>query len=259
MKGNQVIERIRKLNRIFLMPKSEDDNFHDEIKAIAEVTKSAVLLLDKEGGILSSHTGEVDTGSQLGSFIESGSLTGEPVLASKIKNAEPQVNEPYVEEGSSQKVLFTMLPIRSGSARLGSLLFLHPERELDKDHLILAEVGAALIGMHVKHKTSDQEEKETRNKELAEGAFESLSFSEVEAIREILKNISNNESVVVASKIADSLGITRSVIVNALRKFESAGIIESRSLGMKGTLIKVKNTHALEIVASQSDKMSHIR
>ena len=43
------------------------------------------------------------------------------------------------------------------------------------------------------------------------------------------------------SKIADRVGITRSVIVNALRKFESAGVIESRSSGMKGTYIKVLN------------------
>ncbi|MFU1892582.1 GTP-sensing pleiotropic transcriptional regulator CodY, partial [Enterococcus faecium] len=41
--------------------------------------------------------------------------------------------------------------------------------------------------------------------------------------------------------IADEIGITRSVIVNALRKLESAGIIESRSLGMKGTYLKVLN------------------
>ena len=43
------------------------------------------------------------------------------------------------------------------------------------------------------------------------------------------------------SMIADKVGITRSVIVNALRKFESAGVIESRSSGMKGTYIKVLN------------------
>ncbi|MCB6331473.1 GTP-sensing pleiotropic transcriptional regulator CodY, partial [Blautia faecis] len=39
----------------------------------------------------------------------------------------------------------------------------------------------------------------------------------------------------------DRFGITRSVIVNALRKLESAGVIESRSSGMKGTYIKVVN------------------
>ena len=49
-----------------------------------------------------------------------------------------------------------------------------------------------------------------------------------------------------ASKIADRVGITRSVIVNALRKFESAGVIESRSSGMKGTYIKVLNDVVFE-------------
>ena len=44
-----------------------------------------------------------------------------------------------------------------------------------------------------------------------------------------------------SGELADRVGITRSVFVNALRKFESAGVIESRSSGMKGTYIKVLN------------------
>lgn len=50
-----------------------------------------------------------------------------------------------------------------------------------------------------------------------------------------------SEGILVASKVADRVGITRSVIVNALRKLESAGVIESRSSGMKGTYIKIQN------------------
>ena len=38
----------------------------------------------------------------------------------------------------------------------------------------------------------------------------------------------------------------RSVNVNALRKFESAGVIEARSSGMKGTYIKVVNDFVFE-------------
>ena len=52
---------------------------------------------------------------------------------------------------------------------------------------------------------------------------------------------SHQSLILVASKIADKAGITRSVVVNSLRKFESAGVIESRSSGMKGTYIKVLN------------------
>lgn len=72
-------------------------------------------------------------------------------------------------------------------------------------------------------------------------AIGTLSYSEVEAVVQIFAELEGMEGLLVASKIADRSGITRSVIVNALRKLESAGVIESRSLGMKGTYIKIIN------------------
>ena len=47
---------------------------------------------------------------------------------------------------------------------------------------------------------------------------------------------------------------TRSVIVNALRKFESAGVIESRSSGMKGTYIKVLNDVVFDELEENSEE-----
>ena len=73
-----------------------------------------------------------------------------------------------------------------------------------------------------------------------------LSSPELEAITHIFDELKGNEGILVASRIADSVGITRSVIVNALRKFESAGVIESRSSGMKGTYIKVLNDYIFD-------------
>ena len=57
----------------------------------------------------------------------------------------------------------------------------------------------------------------------------------------IFAEFDGTEGRLIASVIPDRIGITRSVIVNALRKLESEGIIESRSLGMKGTYLKVIN------------------
>lgn len=45
------------------------------------------------------------------------------------------------------------------------------------------------------------------------------------------------KGILITSRLADKVGITRSVIVNALKKCESAGIIETKSSGMKGTTI----------------------
>ena len=67
----------------------------------------------------------------------------------------------------------------------------------------------------------------------------------------IFDELDGNEGILVASRIADRVGITRSVIVNALRKFESAGVIESRSSGMKGTYIKVVN----DVVFDELDRI----
>ena len=49
------------------------------------------------------------------------------------------------------------------------------------------------------------------------------------------------EDICFAVKIAEEAGTTRSIVVNAMRKLESAGILETRSSGMKGTYIKVLN------------------
>lgn len=65
-----------------------------------------------------------------------------------------------------------------------------------------------------------------------------LTMSEQQAIQALFDEIPDAGGTIVASKVADKAGLTRSVIVSALRKFESAGVIGTRSLGMKGTNVK---------------------
>ncbi len=88
---------------------------------------------------------------------------------------------------------------------------------------------------------NEESAEEDRKLHVVRSAVSTLSYSELEAIIHIFDELEGEEGILVASKIADRVGITRSVIVNALRKFESAGVIESRSSGMKGTYIKVLN------------------
>ena len=104
---------------------------------------------------------------------------------------------------------------------------------------------------------NEESAEENRKIQILNSAISTLSYSELEAIVHIFRELDGNEGVLVASKIADRVGITRSVIVNALRKFESAGVIESRSSGMKGTYIKVLNeviVDELEEIKAQRNK-----
>lgn len=102
------------------------------------------------------------------------------------------------------------------------------------DDLILAEYGATFVGIEMLRLKNKEEAEENRERVAVQIALDTLSYSEMEAIEHIFSELEGDEGILVASKIADRVGITRSVIVNALRKFESAGVIESKSLGMKG-------------------------
>jgi transcriptional pleiotropic repressor len=258
MMENQLLENLRKMNRALLQADSRLPTLEDGLKAIADVTGSAALLVDTDGLVLAASLGEVKPASRLEPLLSEKSLASDTGYLSMLKKGEVLFNQSHPGDKNGEKELayHAIVPLSGQEKPAVSLFMYRSGDKFSDEHLILAEAAAMAFGVILKNTAIEKENTETRNRELAEGAFESLSYSEVEAIQEILKNISNNESVVIASKIADRLGITRSVIVNALRKFESAGIIESRSLGMKGTFIRVKNLHALEMVASRSSKMS---
>lgn len=119
-------------------------------------------------------------------------------------------------------------------------------KEFTEEDLVLAEYSATIVGMEILRAKSEEIEEEARKKSIVQMAIGTLSYSELEAMEHIFSELDGNEGLLVASKIADRVGITRSVIVNALRKFESAGVIESRSLGMKGTHIRILNDKLTE-------------
>jgi transcriptional pleiotropic repressor len=119
------------------------------------------------------------------------------------------------------------------------------------DDIIVCEYGTTVVGLEMLRAVNEENAEEIRKEQIVQSAISTLSFSELEAIMHIFDELDGDEGILVASKIADRVGITRSVIVNALRKFESAGVIESRSSGMKGTYIKIVN----DLVFKELDKI----
>ena len=137
-------------------------------------------------------------------------------------------------------------PIEIAGERLGTLFIYKCDAQYDIDDIILCEYGTTVVGLEMLRAVNEESAEESRKVAVVKSALGTLSFSELEAITHIFDELNGMEGILVASKIADRVGITRSVIVNALRKFESAGVIESRSSGMKGTYIKVLNDVVFE-------------
>ena len=133
----------------------------------------------------------------------------------------------------------TVAPIHVSGIRLGSLIIWRNDKPFDDDDLILVEIASTVVSIQMLNYQKEKDEKNIRRRTAVTMAVNTLSYSELRAVSAILGELNGNEGQLTASVIADRIGITRSVIVNALRKLESAGIIESRSLGMKGTYLKV--------------------
>ena len=144
---------------------------------------------------------------------------------------------------NSRKYKAIITPIDIAGERLGTLFEYRSEKEYDIDDIILTEYGTTVVGLEMMRSVNEENAEENRKIQI------------VKSIIHIFDELDGNEGILVASRIADSVGITRSVIVNALRKFESAGVIESRSSGMKGTYIKVVN----DVVFDELEKIKKNR
>jgi transcriptional pleiotropic repressor len=163
----------------------------------------------------------------------------------------------FREETRKYRAIIT--PIDIAGERLGTLFEYRSDKEYNIDDIILTEYGTTVVGLEMMRSVNEESAEEARKQQIVQSAISTLSFSELEAIIHLFDELDGTEGILVASKIADRVGITRSVIVNALRKFESAGVIESRSSGMKGTYIKVINDVVFDELEEIKKKNKYIK
>jgi len=246
----QLLDKTRKINKLLHNTSSSKVVFNDICKVMVGTLQSNVLVISKKGKVLgvgrSDGVPEIDEllSGTVGEFID-------PLLNDRflgVLSTKENVNLTTLgfESTDISKYVAIINPIDIAGERLGTVFCYRNAEPFDIEDIIVSEYGTTVVGLEMMRSVDEENAEEARKKQVVKSAFSTLSFSELEAIIHIFDELSGREGILVASKIADRVGITRSVIVNALRKFESAGIIESRSSGMKGTYIKVLNDYIFE-------------
>lgn len=250
----QLLDKTRKIGK-FLHNNSESMVIFDDIcKVLGEIVGSNTLVISKKGKILGAYACddiapiEEFMSGEVSSFIDVDLNERFLSVLSTKENINLETLGFEITDISAYTALVT--PIEISGERLGTLFLYKSADNYDIDDIILCEYGTTVIGLEMLRAVSEETAEETRKKSVVQGAFATLSYSELDAILRVFEELRGMEGMLVASKVADRAGITRSVIVNALRKFESAGVIESRSSGMKGTYIKVLNDAVYEELES---------
>jgi transcriptional pleiotropic repressor len=248
-----LLNKTRKINSMLQQTGGKQVNFKEMAESLSEVIKANIFVVSRRGKLLGFQINQQIENERMKKMLEDRQFPEEytnNLFNVKETSSNLDVESEYTAFPVENKELFksgwtTIIPIVGGGERLGTLILSRVEQKFADDDLILGEYGATVVGMEILREKAEEIEEEARSKAVVQMAISSLSYSELEAIEHIFEELKGNEGLLVASKIADRVGITRSVIVNALRKLESAGVIESRSLGMKGTYIKVLNAKFL--------------
>lgn len=245
MSSVQLLDKTRKISKLLHNNNSSKVVFNDICKVMREILNSNVLVISRKGKVLGVGKSEnIDSITELidetvGGFIDP--MLNERLLGVLSTKENVNLETLGFESSDIKKIQAIITPIEIAGERLGTLFIYKCETQYDIDDIILCEYGTTVVGLEMLRAVNEESAEESRKVAVVKSAISTLSFSEMEAITHIFDELGGMEGILVASKIADRVGITRSVIVNALRKFESAGVIESRSSGMKGTYIKVLN------------------
>lgn len=236
-----LLQKTRGMNRLIQKAVGQPVAFDEMAQVLSKLTKTNVFIVGRRGKLL----GESQVPELKGFPFDDDDMQSE--------HFTEQYNEWLLSSNRTKSTdsnhpgrIMSIVPVFGGGERLGTLIFEKKGETFTDDELILAEYAATITGIEILRLKSERLEKDARDQAAVHLAVEVLSYSELEAIKCIFQDLHGEEGFVVASKLAKQYRLTRSVIVNALRKLESAGVIDSRSLGMKGTYIKVLNPYLLE-------------
>ena len=243
-----LLDKVRKLNWVLQESTSGVFSFGDLCAILSDLMDSNVYIVNRKGKVIgvnykikSDSATITDPETGIEKFPNEYNEALLRVKETRVNLTDEEALEIFKYDYDTYDKLHTIIPISCGGQRLGTLIATRYRPPFSDEDTILGEYGATVVGLEIQRRKTLEMEDEERKRQVVQMAIGTLSYSEVEAVRQIFTELKGTEGLLVASKIADRSGITRSVIVNALRKLESAGVIETRSLGMKGTHIKIIN------------------
>ncbi|MBQ9613314.1 MAG: GTP-sensing pleiotropic transcriptional regulator CodY [Lachnospiraceae bacterium] len=259
----QLLDKTRKIEKLLHNNSTGKVVFNDICKVMSDILNSDVLVLSKKGkvlGVAQKSESEISPieammKDRIGDFIDN--ELNERLLSILSTNENVMLSTlGFVGDDAYHNAIIS--PIEIAGERLGTVFIYNQNKPYEIDDIIICEYGTTVVGLEMLRAVTEESAEENRKTQIVKSAIGTLSYTEIQAILHIFDEMEGKkEGILVASKIADKAGITRSVIVNALRKFESAGVIESRSSGMKGTYIKVLNDAVYKELVDMKNKVEN--
>ena len=255
MSSIELLDRTRRIGDLLHKKTSGRVVFDDFCSLMGSVVPSSVCVLSAKGKLLGSDSRSVYPpvfSGKRGSFIDDS--LNDRLLAVRSTRENVGLDMLGLEDQGVHETELLITPVEAAGDRLGTIIFFRKKRSYSVEDVILCEYAATVVGLEMLRSLKAEEESEKRLRSDIADAIAALTAQEMRAAARVLDELPGDSGLIVASRIAADSGITRSIIVNAIKKLDSAGIVTSRSAGAKGTYIEVQNTEIydeLDRIASE--------
>ncbi len=242
----ELLDKTRKINKLLTEQETDKIDFTQFCSVLSDELSVNVILLSRKGKVLGvKNQQNIEVISPLdkakyGEYVDEAIQTRFMGILSTKENVNILTLGFQCEQESRCQAM--IVPVIMSGERLGTLFVYRHEEPFSIDDIILTEYGTTVIGLAMQRSECEEHSEEYQKEQDIQLAVRSLSKMEAKAMYYVLDELNGKEEgILITSRLADKVGITRSVIVNALKKCESAGVIQTKSAGMKGTAIHIIN------------------
>jgi len=254
-----LLAKMRKIDIIFERKSTAEFSFAEICKILSEIMDSNVYILNAKGRVMGVHYKDSEDAVLVYDYESDSESMVDEANDSFLEIEQTQINITGNDAINVFKVLpekqfnklHMIIPIYGGGHRLGTIFFARYGKKFKIEDVIVGEHVSTIVGIEIERRKYRKAEENRKKRWQANMAIHSLTGTELMAANYIFKELTDATTILVLKKIADRENITRSICLNALRKLESAGIIETTSFGSKGTRITVLNSSFYDLLKAK--------
>ncbi len=238
-----MLDKLTVINRIAETRSVDLELARELCEAMADELESFVLLIDDKGKVLDNIRPLMDENTRILFEENEGESVDEKINERLLRILSVDDNMSLELLGLSGVSPFKMMvvPILAERKRCATLVIYRLNEKYDLDDIIYVEHVKVVMAVIFGSIELEKRKKLAIDKANLDKGLVSLSKAELAAAGFVLDSLLGEEGIVVAKEVSRRYEVSRSVIVAALKKLEGAGVIECRSVGSRGTYIKIVN------------------
>ena len=202
----QLLDKTRKINKLLHNNHSARVEFNDMCAVLSGILESNILVISRKGKVLGTGYYEgVEVISELvydkvGGFVDE--MLNERLLSVLSTKENVNLSTLGFTIENVKKFQALIAPVEIAGERLGTLFMYKSDSSYEIDDIILSEYGTTVVGLEMMRSVNEETAEESRKKKIVRSAIDTLSTSELDAIKSIFKELDGGLSVIDNLKVA---------------------------------------------------------